>query len=412
MATIKTIIYRSKTLANGNHPVYIRLTEKGCSYLPIYKRDTRFQAKPEQWDELNNRFVQNKRIKEDHKDLNEIIGKRELKLKNIVEGFINGNEPWTVKMVKELFYNDFDQTNVFDFIDNKVEKLNEMGKEREVNNYLVIKKELADISKGKLSFSDIDYDFTSKLIRRMSERNLKDTTIGIRLRYLRKILNEAITEKVGSKLTYPFSNVYGTSKTIKISKFEKMERKIAIDLNSIEKIKKASFLNIKTETARRLFLASYAARGMNFRDMLHLNDLNKYHAQGVAYLHYKRNKTGASLNFPISPLLQEQIDWFQLNTTLQKGKIFPINSKGIKKQLDLYNYQLKKIAKELYISSETMGLSSYAARHSFATNLYHNGVDVNVISETLAHTNTNTTKAYLKKFSTDVVDNQISAIIG
>ncbi len=59
-----------------------------------------------------------------------------------------------------------------------------------------------------------------------------------------------------------------------------------------------------------------------------------------------------------------------------------------------------------------MGLSSYAARHSFATNLYHNGVDVNVISETLAHTNTNTTKAYLKKFSTDVVDNQISAIIG
>ena len=411
MATIKIVLHKSKVLANGKYPIYIRLTNKGDTYFPIYKRDKRFQAFPDQWDEENNKFIANKTININHKQLNEIIDKRELKFKNIIEGFINSSDPWTVNMVREEFYNEFDKTSVFDFIDYKVSKLHELKKDEEAKNYEVVKKELGSLNKSKLSFPDIDYEFVTALINNMQHSNLSDTTIGIRLRYLRKILNEAIKEKVGSKTTYPFSDKFGARKTIKISIFEKTERKIAIDLTAIDKIKNASFEDIKTETARRVFLASYA-RGINFRDMSYLSEKNLSRPGGVTYLTFKRNKTKKSLSFPITPLLQEQLDWFKENFNLSNGKLFPIKPTDFKKQLDSYNYYLKKIAEKLSIPSEEMKLTSYTPRHSFASMLYNNGVHVNFISEELAHTHTSTTEAYLKQFEDNPMNAKIAEIIG
>lgn len=412
MATIKPIIRKSKSLKKGTHVIYIRLTNNGDTYFPIYKGDNRFHIVPEQWDKTNNRLVKNKIINPDHKNLNEAIEKRELRLRNIVEGFINSDEPWTVKMVKERFYNNYDKANVYDFIDSRIKKEYDLKKGSEAKNYEVVKKELENNSKGKLAFSDIDYDFVKGLINNMQQRGLNDTTIGIRLRYLRKTLNEAIGSQLGSKSTYPFSDKFGASKTIKISKFEKVERKIAIDLNAIDKIKETSFGDVQTERAKRLFLASYAGRGINFRDMSHLNKSNMYRFDGVTYLNYRRNKTGAQIGFPITPLLQEQLDWFKENTILKSDRLFPVDTKDLDKQLDSYNYYLKKIGKELEISDEDMKMSSYTARHSFVTNCVRNDVPMVSVQESMGHTSSKTTERYVKRFMHEKSDNLIMQITG
>ena len=61
------------------------------------------------------------------------------------------------------------------------------------------------------------------------------------------------------------------------------------------------------------------------------------------------------------------------------------------------NKQLKKIGEVLNIE----GLSTYVARHSFATILKNSGAPVAFIGETLGHTSTKTTENYLKSFESE-----------
>lgn len=59
---------------------------------------------------------------------------------------------------------------------------------------------------------------------------------------------------------------------------------------------------------------------------------------------------------------------------------------------------MKTIAKELEISAD---VTTYAARHSFATILQRSGVNTSFISEALGHSNIKTTQNYLAGFEDD-----------
>jgi integrase len=61
------------------------------------------------------------------------------------------------------------------------------------------------------------------------------------------------------------------------------------------------------------------------------------------------------------------------------------------------NLKLKKIAKALGIEN----LTTYTARHSYATILKNSGANINYISETLGHSNIKTTTTYLASFEDD-----------
>ncbi len=65
--------------------------------------------------------------------------------------------------------------------------------------------------------------------------------------------------------------------------------------------------------------------------------------------------------------------------------------------IKLMNDHLKKIAKEIGIGN----ISSYTARHSFATVLKRSGANISMISELLGHTDMKTTENYLASFEKD-----------
>ena len=70
------------------------------------------------------------------------------------------------------------------------------------------------------------------------------------------------------------------------------------------------------------------------------------------------------------------------------------------------NKQLKKIGKQLGID----GLSTYVARHSFATILKNSGAPIAFIGETLGHSSTKTTENYLKSFESEQKRKHFEAI--
>jgi site-specific recombinase XerD len=103
----------------------------------------------------------------------------------------------------------------------------------------------------------------------------------------------------------------------------------------------------------------------------------------------------------------------------QTGYLFPIldNRKHItpmqkfnrvRKLCHQINKELHSLAKELGIQED---VTTYVARHSFATVLKKSGVNIGIISQALGHQDIKTTQIYLSKFDDDQVDSAMKNLL-
>ena len=72
------------------------------------------------------------------------------------------------------------------------------------------------------------------------------------------------------------------------------------------------------------------------------------------------------------------------------------------------NTELRVFAKELGITAE---VTTYVARHSFATILKKSGVNIGIISQALGHQDIKTTQIYLSKFDNEQVDDAMKNLL-
>ena len=91
-----------------------------------------------------------------------------------------------------------------------------------------------------------------------------------------------------------------------------------------------------------------------------------------------------------------------------EGNETPERQKQLIQQLThVINDNMKIIAKELGINKS---VTTYAARHSFATVLKRSGVSVAIISEMLGHGSLKTTQNYLDSFESDMLEKTANAL--
>ncbi len=131
---------------------------------------------------------------------------------------------------------------------------------------------------------------------------------------------------------------------------------------------------------------------------------------------YVRHKTKARIIIQRTKSLNDILDYYKEHT-LDTKYVFPILLKDNltstqifnrkHKTLALFNKSLKEIASLCKIDKT---VTSYVARHSFATNLKHKGVPTDVISEAMKHKTLAVTQAYLKDFGYDVVADAVSLL--
>ena len=74
----------------------------------------------------------------------------------------------------------------------------------------------------------------------------------------------------------------------------------------------------------------------------------------------------------------------------------------------IYNTELRVFAQELGITAE---VTTYVARHSFATILKKSGVNIGIISQALGHQDIKTTQIYLSKFDNEQVDEAMKNLL-
>ena len=404
---LKLVLYSSKTLSNGQHPIMFRITkERKCKYIA-----TGFSAKTNQWDEKNSSPSAK------HPKRAEIETYISIESRKIEKGFMElymDEKPYTVEHAVSKIKNTRTKKTVHKFFDEIILDEKAQGNIRTSNAYKQTRNVLFTFYKKlDLQFSEIDYSLLIKFESFLKQKNAKDNTLIFYFKTLRALYNKAQKQGIIRSNVSPFVD-------FKIGKYDKTTQHRALQETEIESIKKLQLEpNTSIWHARNIFLFSYYSMGMNYTDLVHLTWDNilsvSNNGQTEIRVIYQRAKTGRKFNLRLMKGATEILDeYLKLKTDKY---IFPvINEKAdtelkmynrLRKQLIFVNKDLKTIAEKCKIK---MNLTTYVARHTAATYLKRKGVSTSVISEMLGHKNENVTQIYLDSFGSEVIDNALALL--
>jgi integrase len=241
------------------------------------------------------------------------------------------------------------------------------------------------------------------------------TTVGIYLRHLRAVVNDAIESGILPREAYPFGhNRYVIPAGQNIKK--------ALSKEDVTKILRYECQNDAEQRARDLWVFSYLSNGMNLADVcaLRWSDLDPK----TNKLNFVRKKTARSKKGNQSKIVAKLFveSWAiierQGNTDKRPASyVFPFfdasmsaeRQKAVIHQvIKVTNKWMKRIGQTLQIDGD---VNTYAARHSFATILLQSDAPLAFISQSLGHTNLKTTQSYLGSFDDEKTKSYLDALL-
>ena len=378
--------------SNGKCSVKIKVTHN--------RKRKYFSTGIELFKEEFEKLINNKRLS---KEQRLIMVKLEV-FKSKAQKVIEDIKVFTFEKFEEGYFESRDINNDVSYaFDKKIADLKENGKIGTAITYKCAKKSIIDF-KPNLTFSEITSTFLSKYEKSMLNKNRSSTTVSIYLRSLRAIYNAQNIDKTH----YPFGR--GNNKyTIPKSK----NTKKALTLDEVAKIYNYEPKNNTEEMARDYWMFLYLCNGMNVKDFCLLKRKNI----DEDILIYERAKTSNTSNdkkeirIALKNETKEIIRKWGINSLDKNAFIFPHIKEGMtpERQRRVYqdltkliNKYIQRIAVKLEIPHH---VTTYSARHSFATILKRSGANISLISDLLGHSDLKVTQNYLDSFE----DEQIQA---
>lgn len=401
--SIKAVLYKSKTLSNGEHPVLLRIIkDRKIKYI-----STGISSLVESWNEASNIP---KKSHPHYKEAKLLIRKKILDAEKIVYQLENDNKNLSAYEIKaKLKREKANNPYVYEYFDTVINRLIKSGQIKTSEIYKDTKRNLMYYTGAKqIHFSDIDVSFLNQFEEYLKTKGKGGNTIFVYLRTFRAILNKAIKEEVCSEKYYPF-------KKFSLGKYARLKtEKRAISKEDIDKIVALQPKTASIILARHIFLFSYYCRGMNFIDMAFLKwkDIN-----GNRMI-YTRSKTNELFNIELLPPAIEILGWYRKANENKNDYVFPLLSSEYKTPQSIFNRKVKmlrEINKNLKAVGKLAGveseLTTYVARHSYATILKRKGCSTAIISEALGHDSEKTTQIYLESFGNNILDEASRVIL-
>ena len=399
----KILLYRHMTYKAGDHPVMLQASLNG----KVRRVSLGYTALPNQWNDGKSRFRKNV---DNYIVKNQNIRKFELLAEKVIDDMILKGKV-SLEIFMQKFKNKNSTQTVYEFFDEIVNELQAKGKVRNADTYNTAKKSLRKFAPNiGLVFSEIDYRFLKKYEAHLFERKVSPGGASVYMRTLRACYNEAIRRGLVDKSLYPFKGQLNPS-GYSMAHLKSKKNPKALSSVDIEKIK--SFDHAKyphlSDTVN-YFLFSFYTFGTNFTDIANLTSDNIYNCRLI----YRRSKTGKLFNIKITERAHNILDYFAHN---ESDYLFPILSDfhqseqqkkyRIKKVRKKVNTGLKEVAEILDIK---VNLTFYVARHTMATTLKREGISTDIISEAMGHADVRTTKIYLKRFDSAVLDEAMAVL--
>lgn len=406
--------------SDGKFPVKLRVTfNRKRRYYSIGIRD----LTKKEWATME-AYSKNPRVKLDED------------LKELVEGNIPEKERYAVSVGEKIvpfsferfkenyFMSDEKVSDVFSALDKYIKELEKQKRFGTASSYGCANESLKTFQKVKYRRTDLPFNEVTKnwldeykewmLESGKNGKGNSETTVGIYLRALRIMLNEARELGVITQAEYPF----GRSKS-KFSIGSSRNVKKAIKKESIKLIQnyKCSEENFEGQ-ARDYWLFSYLLAGMNMKDLMSL----KYENIEGNSVYYRRKKTrstkreGKFIKVTLTPEAKAIIDRRGNKDRSPENYVFPIlDSKNTPEEefsksiafTHKVNKYMKRIGEKLGIPVK---LTTYVGRHSFTT-IMSKEVPTEVIQQWLGHGDVKTTEGYKDSIQVDEYDPAFNALL-
>lgn len=359
---------------------------------------------PEQWDFQKN---EPKRSYPYRESVMRLIEATLLKYHRQIDEFNEEGRDYSLSMLVNAVEKPTKRTTFGSFLDEHVAWLKSQKRLGYAASFIDLKNTLHNqLGTLDFMFSDINSSFLRAFVSYQRSNGNELNTIGIRLRCLRVLFNKAIEENVVRREYYPFSK-------FKVSDYAESTAKRAITKEDIKRIIELDPREVPGYHTPYLFLAkdfflfSYLSCGINFWDIAKM----KYGDIVDGKLTYKRQKTGSLISFQLHPMALQIIEKYSKENHSESDYIFPILDQGVHKTATQIrerivstrkrtNHALKKIGAYLGIP---LKVTTYVARHSYATVLKRSGVSTAIISESLGHSSEKITQIYLDSFENSQV---------
>ena len=403
-AKISVTCYKSKILSNGESPLMVKITKNGKRSL----KSLGVAVNPKYWDFERDKPKSNC---PNRTYIMSIITNALQKYQTIQLDMEAKREDYTAATLLTDTTAKIGLITVEDFLTSHIQQLRDSGKVGNSYAYLNLRTTLHNFYGKKLDFlfGTIDVAFCNKFETWMRKNKFEDTTMNYYFRTLRATYNKAVEAKCANREKSPFIEY-------KLSRFSTKTKKRALSKENVKKILELD-CSSKSDIARLahdVFSFSYYCGGISLVDIANLTPNNIIDGR----LLYERQKTHGSINLVLLDVAKAIIQRYD-DYQKRAGYLFPIlNDKvhitpmqkhnRVRKLCHQINKELHKLADELGIKED---VTTYVARHSFATVLKKSGVNIGIISQALGHQDIKTTQIYLSKFDDEQVDSAMQNLL-
>lgn len=392
MATIDVVLFTSKVLKNGESPIMVRLIkDRKSKYISVGESCSKAL-----WDDKKNLPSKKHPLA---KEMAIKIEKTKMEAKRLLMKLEDEQTDFSAEEFTKKLKNQSKKTTVIQFLDEVIADLLKADKVGNANVHKNLRNVILRFRNQKdFTFAELDGSFLRKFEQDFRERGVSEVSMSVHFRTFRALYNRAVVEDFVKKECDPFLD-------FKVSKFNTKTQKRAIKKEDILRI---ALLTVEKGTrlynSQNAFLFSYYCSGINISDIIELEwtDISP-----DSLMEYERNKTLQKQRVQLLPPAKEILAYYRKYST--GDYIFPYLDKAKHKTVAQINNRIKKITKQINEDLKTLAtmagietnLTTYVARHTFATVLKRSGVDISKISELLGHDSEKTTKIYLGDFENE-----------
>lgn len=402
--TVKVSLYLDtrRKKDNGTYPVRIRVYDSSTRKARLYTTD--FDLTEENFNRIFHTEI-GQRLRKEEKEIQTDLLAIESTYKEKAEEF----DIFNFEAFEKLFeIKRGDAINVFWHFESLIKEMKESNRFGTALTYESSLKSLKSFLQAKrgrepkqLHFQEITVKFLEAYEAWMTETEQKSlTTVGIYLRGLRVIFNKAMDSKIIDKEIYPFG----------IRKYEipaSTNTKKAFDSDQLQKLFHAVPKIEEQEKAKDYWFFSFVCNGMNIKDIVYLKWKNINDGQ-IEFVREKTKRTKKAkqktIQVPLTDFAKSIIEKYGNSDRSKNSYIFPIINEGMTEEekdqkkrafTRFINQHLKNLAKDNGLNGD---ISTYWARHTFATTAIRKKASLEFVSEALGHSDLKTTKNYFAGF--------------
>ena len=254
--------------------------------------------------------------------------------------------------------------------------------------------------KGDFTFNEVTPEWLKGFEIHLRGRGCSWNTVSTYLRTFRAVYNRAVDCRGAVYVPHLFRSVYTGTRA---------DRKRALDTEDMQKVfTKLPQSSVVTSDMRRtqeLFVLMFLLRGLPFVDLAYLRK-SDLHDNVITY---RRRKTGRPLSVTLTPEAMAILKRY-MNRDSSSPYLFSLlkSREGTPEAYREYQLALRTFNRQLMLLGELLGLgdrlSSYTARHTWATTAYYCEIHPGIISEAMGHSSITVTETYLKPFRNKKID--------